>query len=68
MLQNPRLGAPAFATVHMHALFSWPNGWRLVVSARREGSELFERDEYDRLDVFELHEVLTSDLAHKLGI
>lgn len=68
MLQNPRLGAPAFAYMHFGVDYEWPGGYRLYVSGRREGSSDWEREEYDSLDPFELADLLQTLLALRLGI
>jgi len=68
MLQNPRLGAPAFKHLHFHLSYDWPGGWLLSVAGMREGCDQYERDDYERLDVFELVDVLNADLALRLGL
>ena len=68
MLQNPRLGAPAFAYIHFSVDFEWPAGYQLKVIGRREGEEVFEEDVYRDLDVFELHELLVDVAAVMLGV
>lgn len=68
MLQEQRLCAPAFSYLHFGISFEWPDGWAVKMSGRREGAEAYEHEHYDRLDVFELHDVVATVLALKLGI
>lgn len=67
-VQSPRLGAPAFAYLHVALMYEWPAGWRLSIVGRREGQDVYETEVYDVLDVFELFDVLTERLALKLGV
>lgn len=68
MLQNPRLGAPAFAVINFHISYSWPTGYQVAVSARREGDSIYEIEDYDSLGPFELADLLQTLLALRLGI
>lgn len=68
MLQNPRLGAPAYAHLHFSISYEWPSGYRLAASGRREASGEWESEAYDSLDPFELADLLQTVLALRLGI
>lgn len=68
MLQNPRLGAPAFQYLHFGVSYQWPQGWTLTAVGKREGSTTYEEESYDALDVFELADVMQSVLEKKLGL
>jgi hypothetical protein len=67
-LQNPRLGAPAYARIYFNLSYHWPDGWTVGVVRRREGTDEFEGDTYPSLDVFEAHEIVGEALAHLFGI
>lgn len=68
MLQTPRLGAPAFASLNVHAEYQWGVGWTLRVNGRREGATEFERVGYELLGTAELLDVVSESLAGMLGL
>lgn len=68
MLQNPRLGAPAFQYLHFGLSYRWPDGWSLSVAGKREGSSVYETESYEALEVFELADLVQTVLELRLGL
>lgn len=67
MLQNPRLGAPAFEYVNVGLQYSWPAGWQVVFSGKRDGARDYEHELYGRLETLEVVDVVLAQLDCWLG-
>lgn len=68
MLQERRLGAPAYEVVNFAMTYQWPAGWSLAISARPSGSTEWSREEYDFLTVEELASTVPDVLIDALGL
>lgn len=68
MLQNPRLGAPAFEYLHYSLAYEWPEGWVLIATGRRDGAPTYESETYRALSTLEVGELVALLLDRALGL
>lgn len=68
MLQEQRLGAPAFEAINFTMLYKWGQGWMLSATGRRDGTMGWEGDRYELMSTPELADVAGSVLADMLGL
>lgn len=68
MLQERRLGAPAFEAVHFSMMYEWGKGWTLRASGRRDGCAAFDHESYERMTSGELSDVVGVVLENMLGL
>ena len=67
MLQNPRLGAPAFSYAHVGLQWSFPQGWHVMITGSREGVEGYESQAYEGLATEEVVDLVSICLDTMLG-
>lgn len=65
-----QFGVPALEAVNVSAMWSFPTGWDLRITARRSGRSWSEGETrtYDYLATEELADVLAEELGRLLGL
>jgi|tagenome__1003787_1003787.scaffolds.fasta_scaffold16145412_2 hypothetical protein len=68
MLQEQRLGAPAYEAINLSMVYSWGKGWTMRATGRRDGCEGWDSDTYELMTSPELADVAASHLFSMLGL
>jgi hypothetical protein len=68
MLQERRLGAPAYEAVNFRMQYEWGSGWTLHAVGRRDGCDGWEGETYELMSAPELGDVATTVLFDMLGL
>jgi len=68
MLQETRLGAPAYEAITLAMVYSWGKGWTMRATGRRDGCEGWDTDVYELMTSPELADVAATHLFSMLGL